>query len=155
MQELESRPEQFTSSRRSSAKADTAQTIVTIVTPSAPAAAGSADQQTSPGGATRPFVDFALRAANRQLSTHRVLHLLERWLPRQFELAEVVGGWIWIQFREKQPVEITAQLSQFGFHWNNVRRAWQHPCGQFRRRPYAGDPRERYASYFPADHQTA
>jgi hypothetical protein len=70
-------------------------------------------------------------------------------------MAEVVGKWVWIHFTEKQPREITARLAELGFHWNSKRQSWQHPCGEFRQRPFAGDPRERYGSQFPADSQAA
>ena len=103
---------------------------------------------------SKPSVDFAKREANRQLPTNQVLELLKCTMPRQFELAEVVGKWIWIQFPEAPAEEIRADLSQLGFHWNGKRQAWQHPCGQVT----AGtpnEPREKYASYFPADSQRA
>jgi hypothetical protein len=103
---------------------------------------------------SKPSVDFAKREANRQLPTNQVLELLKTSMPRQFELAEVVGKWIWIQFAEAPAPQIRAELSQLGFHWNGKRQAWQHPCGQFT----AGtpnEPREKYASYFPADTQSA
>jgi hypothetical protein len=45
-------------------------------------------------------------------------------------------------------------LAQLGFQWNRERQAWQHPCGAFRLRG-AGDPHEKYQSYFPADSRTA
>ena len=77
----------------------------------------------------KPQFDFALRRANRGLNTDDLLSLLRKDAPRFFELAEVVGSWVWITFDEKQPPEITAALSQYGFHWNNARQAWQHPCG--------------------------
>ena len=31
--------------------------------------------------------------------------------PEFFGIAEVVGKWVWIQFAEKQPANITSQLS--------------------------------------------
>ena len=102
----------------------------------------------------KPFVNFEERERNRQLATARVLELLKSSMPRQFELAEVVGKWIWIEFAEAPAQQIRAELSQLGFHWNGKRQAWQHPCGQFT----AGtpnEPREKYASYFPADSQRA
>ncbi len=46
-----------------------------------------------------------------------------------FDLAEVVGKWVWIQFSDKQPPTVTRVLAEIGFHWNNTRQAWQHPCG--------------------------
>ncbi len=95
------------------------------------------------------------RAANRLLSTPQLLALLRAEAPQFFGLAEIVGKWVWIQFTEKQPREITAQLAQLGFHWNNKRQAWQHPCGQFCPHPFQGDPRERYATHYAADLQPA
>jgi hypothetical protein len=103
----------------------------------------------------RPKIDLALRRANRALETGKLLALLRSKTPNLFELAEVVGKWVWIQFDGKQPVTVTAVLSELGFHWNNTRQTWQHPCGTipFERAPY--DPRKRYGSYFAADRQTA
>jgi hypothetical protein len=101
-----------------------------------------------------PKLDLAKRIRNRSLPTDRVLELLRRETPHFWEVAEVVGKWVWIQFEDKQPSEITTALSQLGFHWNNRRQVWQHPCGQI----LAGanyDPRRRYGSYFPADQQLA
>src|SRR5271156_1029385 len=77
----------------------------------------------------KPNIDFALRRTNRALDTEKLLALLRNETPRFFEVAEVVGDWVWIQFTEKQPSEVTSVLAQFGFHWNNTRQAWQHPCG--------------------------
>ncbi len=108
----------------------------------------------------RPFVNFAERDYNRQLPLDKVLAALKRWMPRQYELAEVVGKWIWITFPE-QPIErVRADLSQLGFHWNNTRKCWQHPCGATLPRGQQ-EPREKYTCYMPsaartpADHATA
>ena len=97
-----------------------------------------------------PKIDLALRRANRALNTDNLLALLKKETPRFFQIAEVVGKWVWIQFTEKQPSEVTMILSELGFHWNNTRQAWQHPCGTiaFERANY--DPRKRYGSHFPA-----
>jgi hypothetical protein len=84
-----------------------------------------------------------------------LLDLLKTQAPQFFGMAEVVGKWVWIHFAEEQPREITARLAEFGFHWNSKRQSWQHPCGEFRQRPFSGDPRERYGSQFPADSQAA
>jgi len=95
-------------------------------------------------------IDGAARQYNRGLPTDRVLKLLQSKAPRFWELAEVVGKWIWIRFDGKQPPAITAELSELGFHWNNRRQVWQHPCGQV----MSGadfDPRRKYPCYFPAD----
>jgi hypothetical protein len=101
-----------------------------------------------------PKIDVVQRRRNRSLPTGRLLGLLQKEAPRLWELAEVVGKWVWVEFSEKQPPQLTAELSQFGFHWNNRRQVWQHPCGQIRDAAIY-DPRRRYRAYFPADHQAA
>jgi hypothetical protein len=50
-------------------------------------------------------IDFALRRENRSLDTDSLLALLRKDHLRFFELAEVIGKWVWIQFPEKQPRE--------------------------------------------------
>ncbi|HEY3855607.1 MAG TPA: hypothetical protein VGO67_14545 [Verrucomicrobiae bacterium] len=82
------------------------------------------------------------------------MRLIQREAPDFWELAEVVGRWVWIQFDGKQPNQITAALSELGFHWNRRRQVWQHPCGHLGTSANY-DPRRRYGSYFPADHQAA
>ncbi len=99
-------------------------------------------------------IDFRQRFQNRALATPQVLDLLRQEAPRFWELAEVVGQWVWIQFEEKQPPQITAALSQLGFHWNRKRQTWQHPCGQFTTGSRRG-PRDKYQTYFPADAKAA
>jgi len=99
-------------------------------------------------------INLARRRANRELPTEKVLSLLQKEAPRFFELAEVVGKWVWVQFTEKQPREITSRLAEFGFHWNNKRQVWQHPCGAVTAGTQS-DPREKYPTYFPADAKTA
>jgi hypothetical protein len=102
----------------------------------------------------RPKIDMAARRANRQLETEKLLALLQANAPRFFEVAEVVGEWVWIQFSDKQPSEVTRVLAELGFHWNNRRQYWQHPCGTIPERADY-DPRERYGSYFAAQGQAA
>ena len=99
-------------------------------------------------------IDFRRRTANRSLDTEKLLALLERETPNFFELAEVVGKWVWIQFAGRQPVTVTRVLAELGFHWNKARQAWQHPCGRPCDRGVNYDPRQRYGSYFAA-HQKA
>jgi hypothetical protein len=98
-----------------------------------------------------PRINFARRRVNRSLDTESLLSVLCNRAPRFFELAEVVGKWVWIQFADKQPVEVTRALAEFGFHWNRARQAWQHPCGMYRDTAATYDPRTRYGSYFAAD----
>jgi hypothetical protein len=96
----------------------------------------------------KPYVNFAERDFNRKLSVEKVLEKLERWMPAQFELAEVVGKWIWISFPEPPAERIRVELSQLGFHWNNVRKCWQHPCGETLPRGQQ-EPHEKYDVWFP------
>ena len=102
------------------------------------------------GGDELPKIDFARRHLNRGLRTESLLNLIRRNAPEFWELAEVVGRWVWIQFDNRQPREITAALSEFGFHWNRRRHVWQHPCGTIAASSNQ-DPRRKYRSYFPAD----
>ena len=107
------------------------------------------------GTKTRPEIDFDLRRANRALGTDKLLALLRSETPRFFEVAEVVGKWVWVQFSDKQPPTITRVLAELGFHWNNARQVWQHPCGTIREERATFDPRKRYRSYFAADAKPA
>jgi hypothetical protein len=102
-----------------------------------------------------PYVNFQQREENRALSTDKVLDLLRRWTPAAYDLAEVVGKWVWITFPEQPAEQVRGQLSQFGFHWNNYRKCWQHPCGQFATEGSDADPREKYGSRFAADQVAA
>jgi hypothetical protein len=99
---------------------------------------------------TRAKIDFKRRFANRGLDTEKLLAVLRGEFPNFFQVAEVVGKWVWIQFDGKQPVQITSALSELGFHWNNTRQAWQHPCGTLTDDRANYDPRKRYGSYFAA-----
>jgi hypothetical protein len=96
-------------------------------------------------------ISFARRRVNRSLDTLRLMNLLRSRAPQFFGMAEVVGKWVWIQFTAKQPQEITSQLCELGFHWNNARQVWQHPCGSYRHEAAAFDPRKVFGSYFAAD----
>ena len=102
-----------------------------------------------------PYVNFQQREENRALATEKVLDLLRQWLPRAYDLAEVVGKWVWVTFPEQPAETVRGQLSQFGFHWNNFRKCWQHPCGQFITEGSGQDPRQRYGSRFAADQVAA
>ena len=97
-----------------------------------------------------PYVNYQLRDENRTMPTDQVLVALKQLMPTQYALAEVVGQWVWIAFAEQPVAEIRAGLSQLGFHWNNARRCWQHPCGQFRTQGSGEDPRQRYGSHMAA-----
>jgi hypothetical protein len=96
----------------------------------------------------KPYVNFAERDFNRTLSVEKVLEKLKRWMPAQYELAEVVGKWVWITFPEPPAERVRAELSQLGFHWNNTRKCWQHPCGATLPRG-TQEPRSKYEVWFP------
>ena len=94
--------------------------------------------------------------ANRDLSTETVLNYLRTRLPRQYEVAEVVGKWVWLDVSPARKPGLASLLWALGFHWNQRRGVWQHPCGSFN--PFGihpADPRAKYSSYFPADVQPA
>src|SRR5262245_54443572 len=100
-------------------------------------------------------INFARRRVNRSLDTGTLLAVLRGSAPRFFELAEVVGKWVWVQFAEKQPRDITGRLAELGFHWNASRQTWQHPCGVYRHEAVTFDPRKYFGSYFAADRMVA
>ncbi len=102
-----------------------------------------------------PYVNFQQREENRALSTDKVLDLLRQWIPAAYDLAQVVGKWVWVTFPEAPAETVRGQLSQFGFHWNNARKCWQHPCGQFATAGSSQDPREKYGTHFAADLKAA
>lgn len=96
-------------------------------------------------------INFARRRVNRSLDTFRLLNLLRSRAPEFFGMAQVVGKWVWIHFTDKQPPIVTSRLSELGFHWNNTRQTWQHPCGLPRHQATPFDPREFFGCYFVAD----
>ena len=102
------------------------------------------------GTTSRPKIDLKRRFTNRALSTENLLVLLRSESPNFFAVAEVIGKLVWIQFDGKQPLPVTSALSELGFHWNNTRQAWQHPCGTLADERASYDPRKRYGSYFAA-----
>jgi hypothetical protein len=121
------------------------ETAKTSETETAPQETGSVNAP------VKPYVNFAERDFNRKLSVEKVLEKLERWMPEQFKLAEVVGKWIWISFPEPPLERVRAELSQLGFHWNNTRKCWQHPCGETLPRG-TQEPRDKYEAWFPNAH---
>jgi hypothetical protein len=89
---------------------------------------------------------------NRELPMQRVLDYLRTQMPQQYELAEIVGKWVWLDFPAASHRVAANTLWRLGFHWNQRRCVWQHPCGACA--PYAShpkDPRIKYGSYFAAD----
>src|ERR1035441_3150962 len=96
--------------------------------------------------------EFIKHCANRRLSTETVLNYLRTWLPQQYELAEVVGKWVWLDVSPARKPGLASVLWTLGFHWNQRRGVWQHPCGSFN--PFGihpADPRAKYRSYFRSE----
>jgi len=132
--ELKSRPEQLSTDKNTAAQTEPAAKKETRIL---------------------PYVNFQQRDENRALATDKVLDLLRQWLPKAYDLAEVVGKWVWVTFPDQPAETVRGQLSQFGFHWNNSRKCWQHPCGQFATEGSGADPRQKYGSHFAADLKAA
>jgi hypothetical protein len=89
------------------------------------------------------------RRKNRESRMESVLQSLQTSLPEQYEKAEIVGRWIWLDFPKEEGRAATHTLLHLGFHWNQRRAVWQHPCGNFAPyEPHPGDPREKYGSRF-------
>ena len=101
----------------------------------------------------KPYVNFTERDFNRSLPVEKVLEKLKRWMPAQYELAEVVGKWVWITFPEAPAERVRAELSQLGFHWNNTRKCWQHPCGETLPRG-TQEPRTKYPVFMASAART-
>jgi hypothetical protein len=110
----------------------------------------------SKSGNPKPKDDFVRHCTNRRLSTEAVLNFLRTRLPGQYELAEVVGKWVWLDVSPARKPGLAKLLWSLGFHWNQRRGVWQHPCGKFDPLgSHPTDPRTKYRSYFPADVQPA
>ncbi|HEU5072022.1 MAG TPA: hypothetical protein VFV96_16585 [Verrucomicrobiae bacterium] len=54
---------------------------------------------------------------NRAVDTVTLLGLLRRRSPRFFELAEVVGRWVWIQFERPPEVDTRQRWAQLSLEW--------------------------------------
>ena len=99
---------------------------------------------------------FAAHTANRELPTQTVLDVLKAQLPKQYELAEIVGRWIWLDFPARTHRAAANALWRLGFHWNQRRCVWQHPCGAFAPySPHPTDPRSKYGSQFATEAKIA
>lgn len=87
-----------------------------------------------------------MKNENRRLNTVEVLSRLQADMPEVWELAEVVGRWVWVEFDAKPDANTRAGLKALGFRWNQKRGCWQHACGHFRRFASRNDPRFSYGS---------
>jgi hypothetical protein len=108
-----------------------------------------------PNTPARPVIDWNHRNRNRQLPTAELPALLRTEAPVLYAIAQVVGKWVWVQFPDKQAPEVTAVLAQLGFHWNNKRQVWQHPCGPVTVDASPEDPRAKHGATAAAAVQPA
>jgi hypothetical protein len=90
-------------------------------------------------------VDHDQRALNRKLDTAAVIGLLKDTRPDLYQCATIVGTWVWLAFDTAPEPATRQQIAQLGFHWNNARKVWQHPCGHFTFGSKS-DPRDTYTS---------
>jgi len=127
----QSRPDQHTN--------ETATAVQTEAPALSPAPAPVSDAKPRP-----PQIDLHLRRARRTFNVFHMVNLIKKEAPELAPLTSRVGGWLWLRFDGVQSPDITARVAQLGFHWNNNRQVWQHPCGRFYKKPASYDPRERY-----------
>jgi hypothetical protein len=112
----------------------------------------SAPANVRPSSVSKTQDEFIRHCANRRLSTESVLNYLRTRLPRQYEVAEVVGKWVSLGVSPARKPNLASLLWALGFHWNQRRHVWQHPCGRFNPLgSHPTDPRAKYRSFFPAD----
>ena len=147
---LKNRSEQLSTANNSTARQAVEATVAKHSTPSGGDVTAQDEKEKAQRIDNRLPIDREQRTKNRTLPTPRVLHVLSNSLPDVYGIAEVVGKWVWVQFKDTPAAEIRQQLSQLGFHWNGNRQVWQHPCGQFSLSSQA-DPHQKYSSHFPAD----
>jgi DNA repair protein RadC len=76
-------------------------------------------------------------------NTLALLDRLKTEMPEIWTQAQVVGKWVWLEFNIPPMKEVRGRLKKLGFHWNQGRKCWQHPCGVLRPRS-SGDPRSYY-----------
>ena len=101
-----------------------------------------------PRGTLFQSIDLDARALNRALPQGEVLDMI-RFFPQILAAAQIVGRWLWVEFPTAPEPNTRATLAQLGFHWNNKRQLWQHPCGPMT--PASPDePRAKYGAIRPA-----
>lgn len=86
------------------------------------------------------------------MDTLAVLAKLKAEQPVIWEVAEVVGQWVWVSFECPPSQEVRTWLLDAGFHWNHTRKCWQHACGKFSLHS-RGNPRFTYMTV-PATEMT-
>ena len=59
--------------------------------------------------------------------------------------ADVVGRWVWVEFKEKPSAEIRQAMKDYGFRWSSRRKEWAHNCGHPTKSGHC-IPREKYGA---------
>lgn len=98
-------------------------------------------------------ISFERRRANRALATWEVIDLLRKEAPELFEIAQVVGTWVWVSFQERQPASVTGLLAELGFTGTSADSSGNTLAGL--KPAERKDPREKYSTYFAADRKSA
>ena len=60
------------------------------------AGASGSSRNSSSSTDTRPRIDMAQRQTNRQLGTQALLTLLRSQAPALYDVAQIVGKWVWV-----------------------------------------------------------
>ena len=58
--------------------------------------AGASGSSRNSSSDTRPRIDMAKRDTNRQLGTQALLVLLRTQAPALYDVAQIVGKWVWV-----------------------------------------------------------
>lgn len=80
----------------------------------------------------------------RHLDRKAVALLLQERLPALIPYTRIVGRWLWIDGAPMPSPEQRRELRYLGFHWTHIYKCWRHPCGVYRWKRSANDPRNHY-----------
>ena len=99
------------------------------------------------------------RARLRHRDHKTIITIMRAHATRFIPYTRLVGRWLWIEGALPENRDEAKALWYLGFHWNRARQVWQHPCGQYRSKASANDPREKYGQLrldeLEASHETA
>ena len=101
-------------------------------------------QEAAPRAETMSPEAKTRRAALKLADADHVAEIIRTEAPDILPHTRRVGAWLWVEFPEKPTPETLAKIKELGFTWNRTRKAWQNPCGVFRRANRRIDPRAVY-----------
>ena len=78
------------------------------------------------------------------MSKEELVDLLRCEHPDVARHCRIVGAWVWAEFPDKPDACTRETLKSLKFRWNSKRKAWQNPCGVYRRYNRRVDPRLKY-----------